>query len=418
MSSSAAGARRLALTAALVLLAALLTAHPAAAAAPAIGAPAAFLVEPATGDVLLSRRADAERPVASTTKLMTALLALERLDLDDVLVQVPYRGAPAESIAGFRGGERVTVRDEVRALLVASANDAANTIAVRTAGSSRRFVALMNARARALGLRHTHYANPIGLDDPQNFSSAGDLVKLALVLRTHAFFRATTDLPRVTLRSGAVRRTLVNRNTLVAAVPAVDGVKTGHTRRAGYVLVGSATRRGVTVVSAVLGTPSEAARNTDTLALLRYGLARYHRVTVVRRGERLASTGLRFREGIVRLVATRAVVRTARRGERLRTAVTGVPAELDGPLPRGTPVATVTVRQRGRVVARVPLVTDRAIAEAGLTDRLRDAGGRPGVILLAAALVAGSLLLLVLRRRGARRTPPDAVARSRDTEVA
>lgn len=383
---------------------------------PVVRAPAFILVEPATGDVVLSRRATAERPIASTTKLMTALLTLEQRSLDDVLVQVPYAGAPAESIAGFKGGERVTVRDELRALLLASANDAANTLARRIGGSRRRFVALMNARAKALGLTHTHYANPVGLDDPANYSSAADLVKLALVLRTHAFFRATTDLPRVTLRSGATPRTLINRNSLVVRVPEVNGVKTGHTSGAGYVLVGSATRRGVTVLSAVLGTPSEAARNADTLALLRDGLRRYRRVTVVRKGERLATAPLRYRDGSVDLVAERAVVRTARNGERLPVRVSGVPMQLDGPLPRGARVGAISVRQRGRVVARVPLVTARAVTEAGAADRLRDAAGQPRTLILLGTLLLGSLLLVALRRRAGRRTPP--AARARDTEVA
>jgi D-alanyl-D-alanine carboxypeptidase (penicillin-binding protein 5/6) len=198
-----------------------------------------------------------------------------------VLVQVPYRGAPAESIAGFRAGERVTVRDELRALLLASANDAAATLAVRISGSRARFVRDMNARAKALGLRDTRFANPVGLDDPDNFSSAADLVKLALVLRQNAFFRETVDAPRVTLRSGAFPRTFVNRNSLVRTTPSVNGVKTGRTSGAGYVLVGSASRNGVTVLSAVLGTQSEAARNADTLELLRYGLRRYVRRTAV-----------------------------------------------------------------------------------------------------------------------------------------
>lgn len=373
---------------------------------PRISAPAAILVEPATGDVVYARRAAARRPVASTTKLMTALLALERLKLDAVLVQVPYRAAPAESIAGFRGGERVTVRDEMRALLLASANDAAATLAVAVSGSRARFVKDMNARAKTLGLTDTSYANPVGLDDPENFSSAADLVKLTLVLRTNAFFRKTVDLPRVTIRSGSFPRTFVNRNALVRTTPSVNGVKTGHTSRAGYILVGSATRKGITVVSAVLGTQSEAARNAETLALLRYGLRRYTRRTVVRRGRELGRAALRHRDSSVALVADTSVVRTARRGERLRTRVVGAPEELDGPLPRGARVGTVEVSQRGEVVARVGLVTADAVTEASVTDRLAELAGQGWTVVLLVVCVLGSLCLLVLRRRSTRRAHP------------
>src|SRR4029077_14441342 len=181
-----------------------------------------------------------------------------------------------ESVIGLRAGERMKVSDLVRGLLVASANDAAATLAVDVAGSRKKFVKLMNEQARKLGLPHTHYANPVGLDEPGNYSTVADLIKLALVLRRHAFFRETTNLGHVTLQSGDHPRPLTNVNALLNKVAYVNGVKTGHTQDAGYCLVGSATRDGITVVSAVLGDPSEAARDSDTLALLRYGLAQYH----------------------------------------------------------------------------------------------------------------------------------------------
>jgi D-alanyl-D-alanine carboxypeptidase (penicillin-binding protein 5/6) len=382
---------------------------------PRVGSPTAILVEPATGDIVFSRRPDARRPIASTTKLMTALLALERLSLDDVLVQVPYSAAPAESVAGFQRGERVTVRDELRALLLASANDAAATLAVRISGSRSRFVQDMNRRAQQLGLTDTSYANPIGLDDADNYSSAADLVKLALVLRTKLFFRQTVDLPRVTIRSGAFPRTFANRNALVRSTPSVNGVKTGRTSAAGYVLVGSASRGGVTVLSVVLGAQTESARNSDTLALLRYGLRRYSRKAAVRKGRRFAEARLRYRDASVALVAERDVVRTARRGERLDLRVIGAPVELDGPLPQGSRVGTIAVLQRGEVVVRVPLVTARAVTEAGAADRLKDFITRTRTILLLAVFLLGSLLLVVLRRRITRRTRQ---ARTTETEIA
>jgi D-alanyl-D-alanine carboxypeptidase (penicillin-binding protein 5/6) len=372
-------------------------------AAPSVRAPSAILVEPATGDIVYRRNADDRRPIASTTKLMTALLALEHLSLDDVLSAVPYHPLPAESVVGLRAGEKLTVRDYMRALLLASANDAAATLAIRVGGSKKGFVRMMNMRARQLGLRNTHYANPIGLDQAGNFSTASDLVKLALVLRQRAFFRETTNLARTTLRSGSHTRTIQNRNTLVRGVPTVNGVKTGHTSQAGYVLVGSATRDGVTVLSAVLGDPNEAARNADTLALLRYGLGRYHVVTPVRRGRTLVETKLAYRDERVGLVAAQDVRRIARRGERLAVRVVGAPAEVDGPLPQGATVGSVVVRQRGRVVGTVPLVTARAVSAASATQRLTDFLSKGVTLLLLTAFVGGSLLLVLLRRRALRR---------------
>jgi serine-type D-Ala-D-Ala carboxypeptidase (penicillin-binding protein 5/6) len=402
---------RAALVPALVVLAVIGGVAPARGATPAasapppqIRAPAAILVEPATGDVVFQRSARQRRPIASTTKLMTALLTLEHASLDDVMTTVPYHGLAAESVAGFRAGERVTVRDLLRALLVTSANDAAATLAARVAGSRSAFVRMMNARARQLRLTDTHYANPIGLDGPGNYSSATDLVKLTLILRRNAFFRETTDQPRVTLRSGAHPRTFVNRNLLVRSVPAVNGVKTGHTATAGYLLVGSASRKGVTVVSAVLGDPSEAARDSDTLALLKYGLGRYHVITALRGNQVVGRATLAHRgDQHVDLVADATVRRTVRAGERVRLRLEGAPTELDGPLPKGARVGTVVVVDRGRAVARVPLVTAEPVDAATFLDRLRDWLSTTTTLLLLAVFAGCSLYLVLLRRRAVRR---------------
>ena len=398
-----AAAALLAVALGLVLALALGRPASAPAAAPAIRAPAAILVEPATGDVVYQRQARRSRPVASTTKLMTALVTLEHTKLGQVVTTVPYRASPAESIIGLHGGERMTVADLLRGLLLASANDAAATLAARVGGSQRAFVALMNRRARQLGLTHTHYANAIGLDDPSNHSSAEDLVKLTLILRRNAFFRAVTNLPRATLRTGAHPRTILNRNLLVRAVPEVNGVKTGHTSSAGYILVASATKAGVTVISVVLDEPSEAARDADSLALIRYGLARYHRVRPVRAGQAFATVKLAHRDEHVQLVAARTVVRTARRGEKLPIRVLDVPQELDGPLPAGSRVGTIQVRWRGRTIASVPLVTRAAISEASLWQRGDDVLSRTLTVVILSALALASLQLVLLRRRAVRR---------------
>ena len=159
--------------------------------------------------------ADERRSIASTTKLMTALLTLEHAKLSDIFTAADYFPAPAESQIGLQPGERMTVRDLMRGLLVESANDAAVTLAEGVSGSKRAFVRAMNRRAQQLKLTNTHYANPIGLDESGNYSSARDLVHLAVVLRTNRFFRTTTDRPAVRLTTGNRTRTFANRNTLV-----------------------------------------------------------------------------------------------------------------------------------------------------------------------------------------------------------
>lgn len=398
-------ARRLVIAAVAVLLAtAPATADARSRRAPRLqGARSAIVMEASTGDVLFARDPSAHRSIASTTKLMTVLVALERTDLDDVLSAVDYRALPIESQIGLRAGERMSVRDLLRATLLPSANDAAATLAVGTLGSTTAFVREMNRRAGALGLRDTQFANPVGLDDPENFSSARDLARLAIRLRRNEFFRRTVDLPRATLRSGARVRTVVNRNTLVRRVDDVDGVKTGRTDSAGYVLVGSATRDGVSVVSVVLGEPSERARDADTLALLRYGLDGLRAVTALPEGRVLGRVGLRYRSGeSVDVIAGATVRRVLRRATRPSVRVVGLPREVDGPLPRGSRLGTALVRADGRLLARVPVVTARPVAEAGLGTRLDDLLGRPQTIVALALLLACSLPLLLLRRRALR----------------
>ena len=396
--------RRLAVLVTLGLAFGPAAAGPAVAQEPALRAKAAIVMEASTGDVLLARNSRQRRPMASTTKLMTALVSIERSDLDDVLSATDYAAAPVESQIGLRPGERMNVRDLLRALLLPSANDAAATLAVGTLGTREAFVEEMNRRAAALGLRDTSYSNPVGLDETGNFSSARDLATLAIRLRRNEFFRRTVDLPRALLRSGARKRTVVNRNALVRSYGFVDGVKTGHTRRAGYVLIGSATRRGVSVVSVVMGDPSERARNEDSLALLRYGLRSYEAKTILPQGRVLGSLPLKFRDGqAVSIVAGGTFERVLRAGERTSVAVTGLPKDVDGPLPRGSKVGTAIVRQGGKELKRVAVVTARPVAEAGLGDRLGDFAGRSLTWIAIALLLVCSLPLMVLRNRVVRR---------------
>lgn len=367
---------------------------------PSISAEAAILVERSTGDIVYERDADERRAIASATKMMTALVALEEADLDDVLVAADYRPAPVESQIGLRPGERMSVRDLVRGLLIASGNDAAVTLAVRIGGSRKRFVEMMNRKAEEIGLEDTRFSTPVGLDSEGNYSTASDLAKLALVLRQDPFARETMNRPDATLRTGDRVRRIENRNLLVRRYDFADGVKTGRTVRAGYVLVGSGTRDGVNLVSVVLGEPTEDARVKDTAALLRYGFSRYRVTKALATGESFGRATLRFRDDeSVELVASRESARITRRDERLRTRVVGAPEIVDGPLPARTRVGTIEVRYRDRVVDRVPLVTVSEVTEATATDRLEDFVSRPATQILVGALLVCSLLLVVLRRR-------------------
>jgi serine-type D-Ala-D-Ala carboxypeptidase (penicillin-binding protein 5/6) len=364
------------------------------------GARAAIVIDARDGTVMFAKHPDAERSIASTTKLMTALLALEQAKPNDVFTAPDYNAMPAESRINLREGEQMTVHDLLEALLLESANDAAETLAEGVSGSREAFVDEMNDRAAELGLEHTSYANPIGLDESGNYSSARDLADLARVLLRRPRFARIVDMPEAQLESGSHPRVVENRNDLIAAYPWVSGVKTGYTANAGNVLVGAADGPGgARVISVVLGEPTETARNSETLELLRWGLTRFQRVRVLDPRRMLALADIEHYDSSARLVPRRGAVVTIRKGQRVRRR-TNAPDEVEGPLTAGARVGTVTVLIDGRPVRRVALVTADDVPGAGTLRVLLSWLGVPLTILLVVAiLVAATLAFLRLGPR-------------------
>ena len=391
---------------------------------PELDARAWILVDPRDDEVLASSAPNRELPIASATKLMTARLALERLRPNERLKASPYQALAAESLLGLRAGEKMTVRDLLYALVLESANDAAATIATGVAGSVPRFVNQMNREAAALGLDHTSYANPIGLDAPSNYSSAADLAELAGLLLDDRLFSRIADTQVVTLRSGDARRRIDTRNTLLNLDASADGVKTGHTLGAGYVLVGSATREGTRLVSAVLGARSEAARDAETLQLLDYGFSLYRARIPVKRGEELADPKLDYRDERLALVARRPLEVSAREGQSVRTRVEA-PSELSGAIEQGEALGRAVVTVDGKVAGATPLVASRSVEAATLLDKARSAIENPLILLPAGLFVIVVGLLLALRARRSepsgetepppepKTTPPEPQAKTR-----
>jgi D-alanyl-D-alanine carboxypeptidase (penicillin-binding protein 5/6) len=223
-------------------------------------------------------------------------------------------------------------------------------------------------------------------------------------------FAANVNRATATLRSGSHPRTIRNRNLLVGRYRFVDGVKTGHTLGAHYVLVGAAHGPSARVVSVVLGEPSEGARDTDTLALLRWGVDQFHKLTVVRPGQVLARVKVAHHDKLrIALVARRHATFTVRRGQHLRLRVR-VPEQLDGPLPAGRRVGSVDILYLGRRIRTLGLVTARAVPGTSTVARLTGALG-PALTALALIIVVagGALLGLKLRAvfsRGHRAVTP------------
>jgi D-alanyl-D-alanine carboxypeptidase (penicillin-binding protein 5/6) len=343
-----------------ILVCALATA--AAGAPPETAARAQYVVSGYDGTVLAERAADRPLPVASITKLMTVLVALEHTRLDEIVTVPPEAAGIGESTIFLRPGEEISVRDLLVGALVPSANDASVALAHHVGGGSiARFVALMNAKARALGLERTRYTNPHGLDAAGHVSSARDAVRLVRVALRHPFVRRTVGLRQATLTGG---RTVTSTDDLLARYAPLVGGKTGHTAGAGWSQVAAARSGGVTVYAAVLGDPTRARRNDDLEALLRWALAEYRRVAAVAPGRTYAMVTTPYDRRPVRLVALRGIVRPVHVERPLVERVI-VPTAVALPVERGQRLGEVRVYDGQRLIASSPLVAAQAVSEPG-----------------------------------------------------
>jgi serine-type D-Ala-D-Ala carboxypeptidase (penicillin-binding protein 5/6) len=382
-----------------------------AAAPPRLSARAAEVVVAGTGQELYGYGENRQAAIASTTKLMTALITLERVSLKKVFAQNDYYPESGDSQIGLVPGERMSVHDLLVALLLPSADDAAEDLAYNVGhGSVARFVTMMNGRAGQLGLTHTHYSTPSGLDTPGNYSTAGDLLKLArFVLSEQPFFARTVALPRATLATGPEHH-VTNRNDLVGRYAWINGVKTGHTLQAGYVLVGSGKRNGLSLLTVVLGTPSESVRDRDTLALLSYGFANFHPVTPVRAGAVLARPTIKYQTGThAQLVAASTLTRVVSRSTRIRLRV-NAPSQLTGPIAQGAQEGTVVVLADGRPIARIPLLLAHALPAVSSLTVAANYLSRGSTLLVLILLVCAAVGAMLFHRQ---RTRAQAAASSR-----
>ena len=346
---------------------ALLIAAPARAGAPPVSATAYLVEDAATGDVLAQHASGARVPIASITKLMTVLVTLEHADLDDVVTVRSDAAAVGESTINLRAGERITVRDLVEAALIQSANDAADALADYVGGgSSVRFVAMMNAKARELGLTRTRFTRPDGLDAPGHVSTARDVTRLARTAMRLAAVRSIVRRRSATIAGGRVLHTW---NDLLGLFPGLLGVKTGHTGGAGWCEVGAVRRYGVTLYATVLGSPTRSQRNADLAALLRWGLSRYRPAWIVRPGHVYLRAAVGYGRAAVPIVPLRAVARPVRVDRPLVERVVA-PAALSLPVQRGTRVGEVRVFSGRRLVVRMPLVAGRSVSKPGLGGRV------------------------------------------------
>lgn len=318
------------------------------------------------GTQLWGRSASTKRRMASTTKVMTAVLALERCDLDE-RVRITKAAAATPYALGLKTGETRTVRELLELALVASSNDAASALAIHMGGTIPGFATIMNQRAGQLGLSGTHYVNPHGLDVKGHYTTPADLSRLMRHAVSFAEFKRIIKKRSVTLPAYKTRaaRTYKSTDKLLGLVDGLRGGKTGFTNDAGYCFVASARRDGITLTSVVLGSPSSTARFSSSRRLLEWGFKHYKVRTLcagstVAGHTPLADNPQLSLQTMCSRVATAAVFDLA--GTVVKS--TSLPTSVTVPVFAGQRIGTVTYRQGAKVLATVAAVASAPIASA------------------------------------------------------
>ncbi len=324
----------------------------------ALSSLSAVLYEPQSGRVLYAKDPDTKRPMASTTKLMTALVAAERLPLDRV-VTVPSAALLTEgSSMGLQAGDTLTVRDLLSGMLLSSGNDAANAVALLSAGTLPSFAEHMNRKAISLGMTHSVFVTPSGLDEGEHGSSARDMALLgAAVLRSPAIAALCAQKTDTLTVSGRTV-TLANHNRLLSLYEPAIGLKTGFTKKSGRCLVSAAQQNGVTLVIASLNGGDYW---NDHMALYEYGFSQTESITPpVSIPSALPLAG--GAQEMLALETAPAEPITVLKDETVTAQIT-LPPFVWAPISQGECVGTVTYRRGGSVVYEVPITAAETVNE-------------------------------------------------------
>ena len=327
-------------------------------AAPSVSAASAVLMDAGTGRVLYEKDGHTRRLIASTTKLMTALVALESgHSLDEAVTVAPqWTGAEGSSLY-LRPGEEITLEALLYGLLLRSGNDAALAVAGYCGGTVEGFVARMNRRARELGMLDTSFANPNGLDAEGHYSSACDMAVLARACLENETLAKIAATKSITLGT----RTFTNHNKLLWRYEGCIGMKTGYTEKAGRTLVSAARRDGLTLICVTLNAPSDWADHT---ALFDWGFAYYQARPLARAGERVGQ--LPVSGGLAPVCPVEAgedLVAALTPEERVEAVYELNEASLAAPVVRGAQVGEVIYYVNSKELARLPLTAGRSVSD-------------------------------------------------------
>lgn len=337
--------------------------------APSVSAGSAILIEAGEGTVLYEKNADEERKIASTTKIVTALVAIGNGCLTDTF-PVPKAAVGIEGSSVYlTEGETLTLEALLYAMMLRSANDAATAIAYGIAGSEERFVSMMNDRALSLGLSHTRFDNPHGLDTETNRSTARDLAALTREAMKNETFRTIVSTKKYSFPQ---RGDLVNHNRLLFSYPGMIGVKTGYTSKSGRCLVTAASRNGVTLIAVTLSAPDDW---NDHEKLLDYGFSRISRHTPLEAyGVERTLPVVGGEVGTVRAVNLTPFSFIGENGDHAFEIRIVLPRFLYAPVPWGAQVGKAVILDHGEEIGCVPLTAIEGVPakkeRKGLLPRL------------------------------------------------
>ena len=349
-----------------------------------ISSPSVILMDAATGQTIFEKNADDQRPVASVTKVMTILLTLEAVDeghiaLDDRVIVSPYASSMGGSQVFLDAGKRYPVRDLLKSVIVASANDAAVALGEHMAGTHEAFVGRMNERARELELENTHYVNCTGLPAQGHYTTARDVAKLSAQLDRHPLYYEFSTIWMDELTHPGGRKTqLTNTNRLVRFYPGCDGYKTGSTNEARYCISATAEKNGLRLIAVVLGADAGQTRFDEARSMLEYGFSAYQRFSPIKEGD---SLGMHVP---VRLGGSDSVSAVSggqsdmliKKGTQSEISLEVSLAEsVNAPVLKGDVLGEIRVMKSGTVVQRIPAVAGETVELPGMVHalvRIRD----------------------------------------------
>ena len=320
----------------------------------AVSAQKAILLDSGTGRALYQKNADSKSLIASTTKIMTALVVCEQCNVLDRM-RIPREAVGIEGSSMYlREGEVLTLQELLYGLMLHSGNDAAVALAIYCGGTVEGFAQLMNDKAHRLGLSGTHFENPHGLDSPGHYSNARDLAVLAAYAMKNPIFAKTVSTKQVRIGE----RYLTNHNKLLWRVPGADGVKTGFTKAAGRILVSSASRDGRRLICVTINDGNDWA---DHAALLEEGFSRYTLRQVLSAGDCVGSVEVAGgQKKRVRLLAQTGVSYPLAADETVSILLSG-PGFAYAPVVQGEQAGVAYVCIGDACVAKVPIVYDETI---------------------------------------------------------